>query len=132
MKSKTKLRFEARQRARKRRIMKKIMPVILSIVLLGIIGCIAYGMWYNYIPTEVSADSGKIIYIKYRITEGDTLDGISKRLYKIYGYDRPCSFEWAVMKKNNIHNTNYIRKDDIIMLPKIVYDSEIIEIGEPN
>lgn len=132
MKSKTKLKFEARQRARKRRIMKKIMPVILSIVLLGIIGCIAYSIWYNYIPTEVSANSNKIIYIKYTISEGDTLDGISKRLYKIYGYDRPCSFEWAVMKKNNIRNTNYIRKDDIIMLPKIVYDSEIIEIREPN
>lgn len=130
-KSATRIRYEKRQRFKRNRILKKIFPIILSVVLLGMVGMISYGIWYNYIPTEVSAeDMNKTIPVKYTVIEGDTLDGIAKRFYKEYGYDRPCSFEWVIMKKNNIHNANYICTGDVILLPRIVSDIETILIPE--
>ena len=89
----------------------------------------AYIFWYNYMPIDVDATDGQAkIYVEYTVKSGDTLDGISKRYYQKYGYDRPCSFENEVIHINNLHGRiNYLQEGQELDLPKIIN----VEVYEP-
>lgn len=82
----------------------------------------AYIFWYNYIPKDVNASEGQVkVFITYTVKSGDTLDGIAARYYKNHGYDRPCSFEWEVIKHNDMHGRiNYLHVGETLELPMIV------------
>ena len=102
--------------------------ILCTVVLVIIASVLAYIFWYNYMPIDIDATEGQVkIFIDYTVKSGDTLDGISKRYYQTYGYDRPCSFENEVIHINNLHDRiNYLQVDQVIKLPKIV-NAEVYE-----
>jgi hypothetical protein len=128
--TKTRARVERRYRLQRKAWLKKNAATILCAAVLVIMASVfAYIFWYNYMPTNVAATNGKAkIYIDYTVKSGDTLDGISNRYYKDYGYDRPCSFENEVINLNNLHGRiNYLEVGQVIDLPKIV-NAEVYEV----
>lgn len=119
----TRMRVERRHREQRIAWLKAHATTILCTAILAIMaGIFAYIFWYNYIPTDVAATNGNVkIYVEYTIKSGDTLDGISNRYYKDYGYDRPCSFENEVINLNSLHGRiNYLQVGEVLELPKIV------------
>lgn len=119
----TRRRFERRQRRERIAWLKAHATEILCTVALVIMtSAFAYIFWYNYIPKDVNAGDGQYkLYVEYKVTSGDTLDGIAARYYKNHGYDRPCSFEWEVIKHNDLHGRiNYLEVGQKLELPKIV------------
>lgn len=119
----TRRRVERRYRRERIAWLKAHATTILCTVVLVIMASVfAYIFWYNYMPIDVDATDGQVkIFIDYTVRSGDTLDGISKRYYQKYGYDRPCSFENEVININNLHGRiNYLDVEQILELPKIV------------
>lgn len=119
----TRRRVERRYRRERIAWLKAHATTILCTVVLVIMASVfAYIFWYNYMPIDVDATDGQVkIFIDYAVRSGDTLDGISKRYYQKYGYDRPCSFENEVININNLHGRiNYLDVGQILELPKIV------------
>ena len=125
----TRRRVERRYRRQRIAWLKDHAVTILCTTVLAITASVfSYIFWYNYIPTDVDATDGQVkTVIEYTVKSGDTLDGISKRYYQTYGYDRPCSFENEVIHINNLHGRiNYLQVDQVIKLPKIV-NAEVYE-----
>lgn len=126
----TRRRVERRYRRERIAWLKAHATTILCTVVLVIMASVfAYIFWYNYMPIDVDATDGQVkIFIDYTVRSGDTLDGISKRYYQKYGYDRPCSFENEVININNLHGRiNYLEVGQVIDLPKIV-NAEVYEV----
>ena len=126
----TRRRFEERKRRQRMAWVKAHATTILCTVALIIMASVfAYIFWYNYMPIDVDATDGQAkIYVEYTVKSGDTLDGISKRYYQKYGYDRPCSFENEVIHINNLHGRiNYLQEGQELDLPKIIN----VEVYEP-
>ena len=119
----TRRRVERRYRRERIAWLKAHATTILCTIVLVIMASVfAYIFWYNYMPIDVDATDGQVkIFIDYTVRSGDTLDGISKRYYQKYGYDRPCSFENEVININKLHGRiNYLEVGQVIDLPKIV------------
>lgn len=126
----TRRRVERRYRRERIAWLKAHATTIFCTVVLVIMASVfAYIFWYNYMPIDVDATDGQVkIFIDYTVKSGDTLDGISKRYYQKYGYDRPCSFENEVIHINNLHGRiNYLQVGQILDLPKIV-NAEVYEV----
>ena len=126
----TRRRFEERKRRQRIAWVKAHATTILCTVAIIIMASVfAYIFWYNYMPIDVDATDGQAkIYVEYTVKSGDTLDGISKRYYQKYGYDRPCSFENEVIHINNLHGRiNYLQEGQELDLPKIIN----VEVYEP-
>ena len=126
----TRRRFEERKRRQRMAWVKAHATTILCTVAIIIMASVfAYIFWYNYMPIDVDATDGQAkIYVEYTVKSGDTLDGISKRYYQKYGYDRPCSFENEVIHINNLHGRiNYLQEGQALDLPKII----TVEVYEP-
>ena len=122
-KTETRKRVERRHREQRIAWLKAHATTILCTAILAIMaGIFSYIFWYNYMPTDVcAADGQEKIYVEYRVASGDTLDGIATRYYKDNGYDRPCSFEWEVIKHNDLHGRiNYLQVGETLELPMIV------------
>lgn len=126
----TRRRVERRYRRERIAWLKAHATTILCTIVLVIMASVfAYIFWYNYMPIDVDATDGQVkIFIDYTVRSGDTLDGISKRYYQKYGYDRPCSFENEVININKLHGRiNYLEVGQVIDLPKIV-NVEVYEV----
>ena len=129
----TRRRFEERKRRQRMAWVKAhattILCTVATVALVVITSALAYIFWYNYMPIDVDATDGQAkIYVEYTVKSGDTLDGISKRYYQKYGYDRPCSFENEVIHINNLHGRiNYLQVGQALDLPKIIN----VEVYEP-
>lgn len=125
----TRRRVERRYRRERIAWLKKHAITIVTAGILFIMAlAYSYIFWYNYIPLNINAVDGQVkIYVEYKVTSGDTLDGIAARYYKNHGYDRPCSFENEVIHINNLHGRiNYLQVGQILELPKIV-NAEVYE-----
>lgn len=130
----TRRRVERRYRRERIAWLKKHAITIVSVIILFIMAsAFSYSFWYNYIPSDINAADGQVkVYVEYKVTSGDTLDGIAARYYKNYGYDRPCSFENEVIDINTLHGRiNYLQKGEILLLPMLVnrevYEHCIVE-----
>ena len=129
-KSEARKRIEKRCREQRRAWLKdNLLSIIGTTVVVLAILYIGYRFWYKYIPSTIDATDGQAkVYITYRVTNGDTLDGICNRLFDEYGYDRPCSFENEVIYHNHLHGRiNCLQVGQELKLPKIVN----VEIYEP-
>lgn len=119
----TRMRAERRYNRERTEWLKENLVAIIGIIVIFIaVFYMGYCFWYRYIPSTIEATEGYCKnYIEYRVVAGDTLDGICNRYFKSYGYDRPCSFEWEVINRNNLHGRiNYLKIGQVLTLPKIV------------
>lgn len=119
---------KTRRRVEKRYRKERIATIVSAIILCAITSACSYIFWYNYIPSDINAADGQVkVHVKYKVTSGDTLDGIAARYYKNHGYDRPCSFENEVIHINNLQGRiDYLQVGQILELPKIV-NAEVYE-----
>lgn len=119
----TRRRVERRCREQRKKWLKaNLFYIIGTIVIVIAVLYMGYCFWYRYIPSTIEATEEYCKnYIEYRVVAGDTLDGICNRYFKAYGYDRPCSFEWEVINRNNLHGRiNYLKIGETLELPMIV------------